>query len=104
HRDVVGAVSEREIEPAAARPARESEGAAGQTARLGEQPAAAVASDRRVLDPEALTQPERLRKVARRDLDLVAATLQVADDRAHHEHVRGVGEVDPDLHLAATLS
>ena len=36
--------------------------------------AAAVMADRRVVDPEALEQPERLREVARGDLDVRAAS------------------------------
>ena len=63
---------------------------------LGGELAAAVVADRRVVDPEALEQPERLREVARGDEHLVAARAQHVDDRPHDEHVRGVGEIDPD--------
>ena len=67
-RDVVGAVPEREVEGAvAARPAHAAPRAVGQTERLGRQPAAAVAADDLVLDPEALAQRDGLREVARGD-------------------------------------
>ena len=59
---------------------------------------AAVAADDRVVDPEALEQPERLGEVARGDLHLVPLRAQDLDDRAQHEHVRAVREVDPDAH------
>ncbi len=62
------------------------------------QRGAAVVADRVVADPEPLAELERLREVARGDLDLVALLLEAPDDRRQHEHVRRVGEVDPDLH------
>src|SRR5689334_20211624 len=63
---------------------------------LGGEPAAAMVADRRVVDPEALEQPQRLREVARGDEHLVAAGPQDVDDGPHDEHVRRVGQVDPD--------
>ena len=54
--------------------------------------------DRRVLDAEALAQLERLREVARGDLDLVPVRAHRLDQRPHHEHVRAVGQIDPDAH------
>ena len=67
-RDVVGAVPERDVEaaPACAQRASASEREARPSA-LGREPAAAVAADRLVRDPEALEQAERLREVARGD-------------------------------------
>ena len=47
---------------------------------------------------EAVAQLERLGEVARRDLHLVAVGAQGVDDRPQHQHVRRVGEVDPDPH------
>jgi hypothetical protein len=57
-----------------------------------------VAADRRVVEPEALEQPERLREVARGDQDVVPTRAQRLDHRPHHEHVGRVGQVDPDMH------
>ena len=57
--------------------------------------------DRGVLDPEALTQRERLGEVARGHLHVVAVLDQVLDHGPHHEHVRTVREVDPNAHPAA---
>ena len=67
--------------------------------------AAAVVADRGVVEPEALEQPECLREVARGHEDLVATPPQRLDHRAHHQHVRGVRQVDPNPHEArqATL-
>jgi hypothetical protein len=62
---------------------------------------AAVAADRRVLDPEAIEQLQRLGEVARRHLHVVAVLAQQLDHRAHHEHVRAVGEVYPNAHPIA---
>ena len=55
----------------------------------------------RVLDPEPLAQPERLREVPRGDLDLVAVAPQLLDHGPQHEHVRRVREVDPDFQTRA---
>jgi len=60
-----------------------------------------VAADRRVLDPQTVAQAERLREITRCDLNLMATLAQTRDHRPHHEHVRRVGEVDPDLHEAS---
>ena len=67
---------------------------------MARESAAAMAPDRGVLDSEPLAQPERLREVARGHLDVVAAGAQVRDHGSHHEHVRGVRQVDPDPHPA----
>jgi hypothetical protein len=55
-----------------------------------------MAADRRVVDAEALEQAQRLREVARRDEDVVAAGLQDVDHRPHDQHVGRVRQVDPD--------
>ena len=62
--------------------------------------APAVAADQLGLDPVQLEQLQRLRVVARGDLDLVAALAQERDQRPEDEHVRRRGHVDPDLHAA----
>ena len=54
---------------------------------LGGQTAAAVVPDRRVVDPEADAQPQRLRKVTGGDLNLVPARAELRDHRSHHQHV-----------------
>ena len=80
-------MAEGPVEPPAPRPAGERRRSFRQPTRLGAETAAAVASDRRVLDPEPLQQPERLREIARGHLDLVPARPQVRDHGPHHEHV-----------------
>ena len=45
-------------------------------------------------------QAERLREVPRGDVDPRPAPLERPDHRAHDEHVRGVGQVNPDPHPA----
>ena len=75
-------------------------GALCQPEPLCGQPFAAVVADDRVVDLEALQEPERLGEVARRDLHLVAPRTQQRHDRAQNEHVRAVRKVDPDAHRA----
>jgi hypothetical protein len=60
-----------------------------------------MAPDDGVAHPEAVQQAERLGEVACGDRDVVALGAQGGDDRAQHEHVRAVGEVDPDAHAGA---
>src|SRR3954454_8262905 len=54
----------------------------------------------------AFGELDRLREVARRHPHVVARRAQPLDDRAQHEHVRAVGQVDPDAHraIASTTS
>ncbi len=59
-----------------------------------------MATDRHVIDPKAVAQLERLGEIARRHRDLVAIEAQALDDRAHHEYVWTVRQVDPDTHRA----
>ncbi len=99
-RDVVGAVSEREVESAPARKPPELEGATGKADRLVGPRRAAVVSDREMADPEPVAELERLGEVAGGDLHLMSLLLQAPDHRCEHQHVRRVGEVDPDLHGA----
>jgi hypothetical protein len=103
-RHVVGAMPEREVKAPSAGwaggPFHERKRAIGQAARLGAEAGAPVAADRRVRDPEAVAQSERLGEVARGYLHLMAVGGQPLDDRPHDEHVRRVGEVDPDPHRA----
>src|SRR6478609_12098075 len=97
-------VAERELKAPALGPAGELQRTLGQSSGLIEQVPAAVAPDRGVLDPEAVAQAQRLREVARGDLHVVSASAQVGDHGPHHQHVRRVGEVDPDLQLASAAS
>ena len=70
--------------------------------RLRADALAAVMADGRVVDPEALAQLERLGEVAGGHVDLVPVGLQELDQRAQHEHVGAVGEIDPDAHGASS--
>src|SRR6266404_4906505 len=45
-------------------------------------------------------QLNRLRKVARSDLDLMPAREKFRNQRAKERHVGGVGKIDPDAHDA----
>ena len=56
-------------------------------------------ADRRVRNPEALAQRDRLGEVAGSHPHLVAVVAQALDHRPHHEHVRAVCQIDPDAHL-----
>ena len=85
--DVVGAVAEREVEAAPAAPADHLDRPLDQTARLRGERATAMATDRRVLDPEAVAELEGLREVPGCDGDVVAVGLEASDDRRHHEDV-----------------
>ena len=66
--------------------------------RLAERRAAAVPPDRCRVDPVQLEQLQRLRVLARGDLDLVTALAEQPDQRLEDQDVRRVGEVDPDAH------
>ena len=90
-------MSQRDVEVPAAGESGQSQRAIDQATGLGDQRTAAVPADRDPIDPVAVAELERLRKVPRRHLDVVARGLQAPDHRRHHEHVRRVGEVDPDL-------
>ena len=58
-----------------------------------------MASHHRVrLEPVQLEQLERLRVVARGDLDLVAAAAHDLDERPEDEDVSRCRDVDPDAH------
>ena len=50
---------------------------------------------------EALAELECLGEVPRGHPHLVTVAAQALDQRAHHEHVRAVGQVDPDTHWQA---
>ena len=47
---------------------------------------------------DALAELERLGEVAGRDVHVVTFRGQALNQGAHHEHVRAVGEIDPDAH------
>src|SRR5581483_12075212 len=61
-------------------------------------------TDRVMVDPEALTERKRLREVTGGDADLVPVGLQSLDHGPHDEHMRRVGEVDPDPHRPSAFS
>ena len=69
----------------------------------GPRPAAVVA-DHRCLHAVRLDQLDRLRVVARGDLDLVALLAQQLDERPEDERVRARRHVDPDLHATSRSS
>ena len=60
--------------------------------------------DRRRGHPVRLDQLQRLRVVARGDLDLVAPRLEQLHERPEDERMRARRHVDPDLQQATTLS
>ena len=98
---VVGAVPERDVEAARrrARPRAPSASArpSAKRARRPWPPAARpVTADRGVRHIEALAQLERLGEVARGHAHVMAVGAQQLDQGAHDEHVRAVGQVDPD--------
>jgi hypothetical protein len=97
-RQVVRPVREREVEVAPFRPAAQRRNPRHLGAGLADRGRPAVATDRRRLDPMQLEQLHRLRVLARGHLDLVAALLEQPDQGTEDEHVRGVGQVDPDAH------
>ena len=101
-RQLVRAVRERDVEVAASRPLPQRAEPVRHLPRLLQPRPAAVPPDHRVgLEAVQLEQLERLRVVARRDLDLVAAPAHDLDQRPEDEHVRRRGDVDPDLHAAS---
>ena len=59
---------------------------------------AAVAADHQMRVAPVLEQLDGVRQRPRRQRDLVARRLEPLDERAQHDHVRRVGEVDPDPH------
>ena len=98
-RQVVRAVGRGEVEAGtAARPAPECGRPPGQAAQLAAGGAAAVRPDRQRVDARELRELERLREVARRDLDFVAGRSQPLHERPEDDRVGGCREVDPDPH------
>ena len=91
-------MAEADVEVALAGEAGKRQRAVEKARSLVLEPGAPVMSDRMAVNPEALAERQRLGKVARGDLNLVPLLTQAPDDRREHQHVRGVGEVDPDLH------
>ena len=63
-----------------------------------------MSAEHRRLEAVQLEELQRLRVVARGDLDLVAALAQQSDQRPEHEHVRRRGHVDPDLHVVLSIA
>ena len=70
-----------------------------QRAELAQARRTTVLPERGVLHAVQLEQGQRLRVVARGDLDLVSPLAQPPDDRPEHHGVCRRGHVDPDLHL-----
>src|ERR671922_2460006 len=92
-------MGESDVEPAAARERTEGAEASGHGACLSPRAGAPVArADDFVRNPVQLEELERLRVVARRDLDGVPAVLQERDQRAEEEDLWRVRDVDPDAH------
>ena len=73
-----------------------------QLARLAGRRAAAVMADHGRGHAVRLDQLNRLRVVARRDLDLVTLCFQQPDERPEDQRMRRRGQIDPDLHPATT--
>ena len=71
-----------------------------QLPRLADARPAAVVADHRRRHAVLLDQLQRLRVVARRDLDLVAARLEQLDERPEDERMRARRHVDPDPHAS----
>ena len=59
---------------------------------------AAVAADDEMRVAPVLEQLDGVRQRPRRQRDVVTRRLEPLDERAQHDHVRRVGEVDPDPH------
>ena len=55
-------------------------------------------ADREGVEAGDLGQLERLREVARRDLDVVAGLAQAPHERPENDRVGGRREIDPDPH------
>ena len=97
-RELVRAVSERDVEAAAAREAVERAEPRGELARLAGSRAAAVVPERCCRHSVLGDQLEGLPVVAGGDLDLVAAGLEQRHERPEDERVGARGHVDPDAH------
>jgi hypothetical protein len=100
HRQLVRPVREREIEVAALRPGAQRLQPPAHLACLAEGRPSAVMADHGRLHPVRLDQLQRLRVVARGDLDLVTLRLEQLHERPEDERVGARGEVDPDAHGA----
>ena len=91
-------MGERAVEALRARPAQQPRRAVGGRERLVAAAHAAVAADHEVRAAPVLEQLDGVRQRPRRQRDLVAGRLEALDERAEHDHVCRVGEVDPDPH------
>jgi hypothetical protein len=97
-RQVVRPVRERDVEVPALCPGPERPQARDHRAELGDARAAAVSAEQLGVEPVELQEVDRLRVIARSDLDLGAAVPQERDQRPEDQHVGGRCHVDPDLH------
>ena len=95
---MVGAVRQRDVELAPLRPGPKRTQARNHGAELGDARTAAVPPEQLGLETVQLQQVDRLRIVARGDLDLVPAGTEKVDQRPEHQHVSRRGHVDPDSH------
>ena len=91
-------MGERAVEALRAGPAEQPHDAVAGGERLVAAAHAAVAADDQVRVAPVLEQLDRVRQRARRQRDVVARRLEPLDERAQHDHVGRVGEVDPDPH------
>ena len=97
-RHVGRAVRQRAVEAARARPAQQLRDPVGGRERLVTPVHAAVAAEHRMRPPPLLQQLDGVRERPGRQLDVVAGGLEPLDERPQHDHVRRIGEVDPDPH------
>ena len=98
-RQLVRPMRQRDVESAPLREAVERAEPSEERTRLAEPPRAAVpGAHHLVRDAVQLEQLERLRVLARRHLDLVALSLEQADQGPEEGDVRRVRDVDPDSH------
>src|SRR5512138_2124523 len=91
-------MGQRAVEPAARAEADQAGDTVDRRAALPELAGTAVTPDHGVWMSPLLEGLDRLGQGARGELDLVTAALEALDQRAQHEHVGGVGEVDPHSH------
>src|SRR6266576_235979 len=79
-------------------PLAQGPGTPNQVPRFAGDRSAAMAADDVRRHARIRRQLNRLRKVARSDLDLMPARDKLRNQRAKERHVRRVGQVDPNAH------
>ena len=93
-------MGQRAVEALPAGPAQQARHAVAGRERLVAAAHAAVAPDHEMRVTPVLEQLDGVRQRPRRQRDLVTGRLEPLDERAEHDHVCRVGEVDPDPHGA----